>query len=68
MHGNELDIDVPRSAGAAPTPGTTAACANIVTGLGGATGGFPRETGFDITAASEVMAIPCARLGSADLR
>ena len=29
----------------------------IITGLGGATNGSPRETGFDITAASEVMAI-----------
>ena len=30
---------------------------NIVTGLGGKTNGIPRETGFDITAASEVTAI-----------
>ncbi len=32
---------------------------NIIVGLGGATCGRPRETGFDITAASEVMAILC---------
>jgi formate--tetrahydrofolate ligase len=32
---------------------------NIVTGLGGKTGGLPRETGFNITAASEIMAILC---------
>lgn len=32
---------------------------NIIVGLGGTTGGRPRETGFDITAASEVMAILC---------
>lgn len=32
---------------------------NIVAGLGGTTSGVPRETGFDITAASEVMAIIC---------
>jgi formate--tetrahydrofolate ligase len=32
---------------------------NIVSGLGGKTGGVPRETGFNITAASEVMAILC---------
>ncbi len=31
----------------------------IITGLGGKTGGVPRETGFNITAASEVMAILC---------
>ena len=32
---------------------------NIVTGLGGKTGGIPSETGFNITAASEIMAILC---------
>ena len=32
---------------------------NIISGLGGKSGGFPRESGFDITAASEVMAILC---------
>lgn len=32
---------------------------NIVSGLGGTTSGIPRETGFDITAASEIMAILC---------
>ena len=32
---------------------------NIVTALGGKTGGIPRETGFNITAASEIMAILC---------
>jgi formate--tetrahydrofolate ligase len=32
---------------------------NIITALGGKTGGIPRETGFNITAASEIMAILC---------
>ncbi|MCH8487098.1 MAG: formate--tetrahydrofolate ligase [Candidatus Cyclonatronum sp.] len=32
---------------------------HIITGLGGTTSGIPRETGFDITAASEIMAILC---------
>lgn len=32
---------------------------NIVTGLGGSANGIPTETGFDITAASELMAIVC---------
>lgn len=32
---------------------------NIVIGLGGTTSGVPRETGFDITAASEIMAVLC---------
>ncbi len=40
----------------------------IVTGLGGKTNGLPRETGFDITAASEVMAILAMARDLADLR
>ena len=41
---------------------------NIVAGLGGATNGVPREDGFDITAASEVMAVFCLSTGLADLQ
>ncbi|WP_294596547.1 formate--tetrahydrofolate ligase [uncultured Rikenella sp.] len=41
---------------------------DMVIGLGGMTGGVPRETGFDITAASEVMAILCLASGPADLK
>jgi formate--tetrahydrofolate ligase len=41
---------------------------HIVIGLGGSSQGVPRETGFDITAASEVMAILCLADSSADLR
>ena len=40
----------------------------IVTGLGGRTMGIPREDGFDITAASEVMAILCLADDYADLK
>ena len=40
---------------------------SIVTGLGGRTGGVPMETGFNITAASEVMAILCMARDLADL-
>ena len=40
----------------------------VVIGLGGTTGGVPRESGFDITAASEVMAILCLATSPADLR
>ncbi len=40
----------------------------IVIGLGGTTSGFPRETGFDITAASEVMAILCLSENLKDLK
>ena len=41
---------------------------NIVTGLGGPTHGIPRETGFDIVAASEVMAIMGMATSLQDLR
>ena len=41
---------------------------DIVVGLGGRTEGIPRETGFDITAASEVMAILCLADGIPDLK
>lgn len=41
---------------------------NIVVGLGGLSNGVPRETGFDITAASEVMAILCISSDFADLK
>ncbi len=40
----------------------------MVIGLGGTSGGVPRETGFDITAASEVMAILCLSENLADLK
>lgn len=40
----------------------------IVVGLGGTTSGIPRETGFDITAASEIMAILCLSNDIADLK
>ncbi len=41
---------------------------DIVVGLGGTTGGVPRETGFDITAASEIMAILCLAEDMEDLK
>ena len=41
---------------------------DIVIGLGGTSQGVPRETGFDITAASEVMAILCLATGISDLK
>ncbi len=41
---------------------------NIVTGLGGVQQGVPRETGFDITAASEIMAILCLAENFEDLK
>jgi len=41
---------------------------HIVSGLGGKTGGFMRESGFDITAASEIMAILCLSRDLKDLK
>jgi formate--tetrahydrofolate ligase len=41
---------------------------NIIIGLGGTTNGIPRETGFDITAASEIMAILCLSSDLIDLK
>ncbi|MFN7117313.1 MAG: formate--tetrahydrofolate ligase [Saprospiraceae bacterium] len=41
---------------------------NVVVGLGGTSGGVPRESGFDITAASEVMAILCLSSNLEDLK
>lgn len=41
---------------------------NIVIGLGGTGNGIPRETGFDITAASEIMAILCLSNNPEDLK
>lgn len=40
----------------------------IIVGLGGTTSGIPRETGFDITAASEIMAILCIAKDLIDLK
>lgn len=40
----------------------------LVLGLGGTTGGVPRESGFDITAASEIMAILCLSRDLSDLK
>ncbi|MBA4745064.1 MAG: formate--tetrahydrofolate ligase [Muricauda sp.] len=41
---------------------------HIIVGLGGTTSGVPRETGFDITAASEIMAILCLAESLSDLK
>ncbi len=41
---------------------------NVIVGLGGTASGIPRESGFDITAASEIMAILCLANNIADLK
>lgn len=56
-HGNELKIDPRRILWKRVIDLNDRSLRDIVIGLGGTKNGFPRETGFDITAASEVMAI-----------
>ena len=59
QHGNALDIDARRIHWRRVLDMNDRALRHVVTGLGGAAHGLPRESGFDITAASEVMAILC---------
>jgi len=57
--GNALEIDSRRVVWRRVVDMNDRALRQITTSLGGATNGFPREAGFDITVASEVMAILC---------
>ena len=59
QQGNELDIDVRRITWRRVLDLNDRALRNIVCGMGGKAHGVPRETGFDITVASEMMAILC---------
>ena len=65
--GNELTIDERRVALRRVVDMNDRALRQIVSSLGGVANGFPREDGFDITVASEVMAIFCLSRGLADL-
>jgi formate--tetrahydrofolate ligase len=67
-HGNPLGIDPRRVLWRRVLDLNDRALRNLVVGLGGPGDGVPRETGFDITAASEVMAILCLAEGPDDLR
>ncbi|MBI2915073.1 MAG: formate--tetrahydrofolate ligase [Firmicutes bacterium] len=66
--GNELGIDVKRVLWRRVMDMNDRQLRNIVGGLGGTGDGVPRETGFDITVASEVMAILCLASDLADLK
>src|SRR6267143_1178520 len=68
FHGNELNIDPTRVQFARCLDMNDRQLRNIVTGLGGPKHGVPREDGFVITAASEVMAILCLAEGIPDLK
>ncbi|MDH4442147.1 MAG: formate--tetrahydrofolate ligase, partial [Rhizobium sp.] len=65
--GNELGIDTRRITWRRVMDMNDRALRQIVTSLGGASNGFPREAGFDITVASEVMAILCLAADLEDL-
>ncbi len=66
--GNKLDIDIRRISWRRAVDMNDRALRDIVTSLGGAANGFPREAGFDITVASEVMAIFCLASDLDDLQ
>lgn len=65
--GNALEIDSRRVVWRRVVDMNDRALRQITTSLGGATNGFPREAGFDITVASEVMAILCLSRDLEDL-
>src|SRR5437667_3796407 len=66
--GNELGIDPRRVSWRRCMDMNDRALRSIVSSLGGVANGFPREDGFDITVASEVMAIFCLSKDLEDLR
>ena len=66
--GNELEIDQRRVVWRRVMDMNDRALRDIVTSLGGVSNGFPRQAGFDITVASEVMAILCLATDLDDLQ
>jgi formate--tetrahydrofolate ligase len=67
-HGNALDIDPRTITWKRVLDLNDRALRDVVVGLGGPVNGFPREDGFDIVVASEVMAIFCLATSIKDLR
>ena len=67
-HGNELGLDVRRISWKRVVDMNDRALRNITVGLGGPGNGYPRQDGFDIVVASEVMAIFCLATSLADLK
>lgn len=68
MRDNKLNLDPRRVIWKRVEDVNDRALRNVVTGLGGMMQGVPRETGFDITAASELMAILCLSTDLMDLK
>lgn len=66
--GNELGIDQRRIEWKRVLDMNDRALRNVIVGLGGPTQGVPREDGFNITVASEIMAILCLATDIADLK
>ena len=67
-HGNALDVDVRRIGWKRVIDMNDRALRNLTVGLGGPANGFPRQDGFDIVVASEVMAILCLSTSLQDLK
>jgi formate--tetrahydrofolate ligase len=67
-HGNELDIDVRRITWKRVVDMNDRALRDVTISLGGTANGFPRQDGFDIVVASEVMAIFCLATSIKDLK
>jgi formate--tetrahydrofolate ligase len=67
-HGNALGIDVRRVTWRRVLDVSDRALRDVVIGLGGPGNGYPRESGFDIVVASEVMAIFCLATDLRDLK
>ena len=68
QQGNALDLDVRRITWKRVLDLNDRALRNIICGLGGKAHGVPRETGFDITVASEMMAILCLTSDLEDMK
>ncbi|MEN9626901.1 MAG: formate-tetrahydrofolate ligase Fhs [Pseudomonadota bacterium] len=67
-HGNALGIDVRRITWKRVVDMNDRALRDITVGLGGPGNGYPRQDGFDIVVASEIMAILCLATSLADLK
>ncbi len=68
LHGNELGLDPLSISWRRCMDMNDRSLRDVVTGLGGRVNGYPRQTGFDITAASEIMGLVAVARDLADLR
>ena len=68
QQGNALDIDVRKITWKRVVDMNDRQLRNIICGLGGKPNGVPREDGFDITVASEIMAVLCLATSLTDLK